>query len=633
MAAQTKTSVAANAQTLHSATDSYPLKDISFGYPEVVIDRQPDGTVYLRPRAALQDYPTRITDKLNYWAKAAPDRIFMAERNVSGGWRELTYVQLLTSSRAIASALIGRGLSAEKPLIVLSGNSIDHALMAFGAFYAGVPFCPVSPAYSLMSQDYGKLKYIISLLTPGMVFVDDAVRFSSALKNVVLPPTEIVVSRGEVEDRATTKLAALLATPEDPRLDQVHDAIGPDTVAKFLLTSGSTGMPKAVINTQRMICANQIMLSETLAFLKDEPPVIVDWLPWNHTFGGNHNIGLTLFNGGTMYLDEGKPVPGGIEETVRNLREIAPTVYFNVPKGYESLLLYFREDADLRKKFFSRLHAMFFSGAGLSAHIWKSLDEISVHETGRRVPMLTGLGATETAPFFMSVTPKTSRSGHVGLPVAGNEAKLIPNNGKLEVRAKGPNVMPGYWRQPELTAAAFDEEGFYRLGDALKPVNPDDFNEGFDFDGRISEDFKLGSGTWVSVGPLRARLIAACAPLVRDVVIAGINRDELSALVVLDLDGCRAVNPDLPAGNPAAAASDPLVRETFRNALTKFNAASTGSSSRISRAVLLDTPLSIDRGEVTDKGSVNQRSVLEHRADLIDAIYSKSPDAKTISTD
>ena len=280
-----------------------------------------------------------------------------------------------------------------------------------------------------------------------------------------------------------------------------------------------------------MLCANQVMLRETLAFLKDEPPVIVDWLPWNHTFGGNHNIGLTLFNGGSMYLDDGKPTPDGIAETVRNLREVAPSVYFNVPKGYESLLPYLRDDAELRRTFFSRLHAMFFAGAALSPYVWNSLDEIAVAATGARMPMLTGLGATETAPFFMSVTPETSRSGHIGLPVSGCEAKLVPNNGKTEVRARGPNVTPGYWRQPELTAGAFDDEGFYLLGDAVKPSDPDDFAAGLDFDGRISEDFKLASGTWVSVGPLRAHFIAVCAPLVRDVVIAGINRDELSALV------------------------------------------------------------------------------------------------------
>jgi feruloyl-CoA synthase len=359
--------------------------------------------------------------------------------------------------------------------------------------------------------------------------------------------------------------------------------------------------------------------------------VIVDWLPWNHTFGGNHNIGLTLYNGGSMYLDEGKPMPGGIEETVRNLREISPTVYFNVPKGYESLLPYLRDDKALRAKFFGRLHAMFFSGAALSPYIWNSLDELAVAETGYRVPMLTGLGATETSPFFMSVRPDTSRSGHVGLPVLGNDAKLLPNNGKLEVRAKGPNVTPGYWRQPELTAKAFDEEGFYKFGDALKPADANDFDAGFDFDGRIAEDFKLASGTWVSVGPLRARFVAACAPLVRDVIIAGINHDEISALVVLDLDGCRLINPTLPSDNLATAASDPLIRAAFRERFEKLLAGATGSSTRITRAVLLDTPLSIDRGEVTDKGSINQRAVLENRSALIETIYASTPPAQVIA--
>ena len=599
-----------------------PLRPISFGRPTVSIDRRDDGTIYLRPTAGLGDFPRRLTDRLHFWANHAPHRVFMAERAPGGGWREVTYAQLLESSRAIASALLARGLSAERPLIILSGNSVDHALMAFGAYYAGVPVCPVSPPYSLVSKDYSKLAYVMGLLTPGLVFADDAALFADAIVANVPDATEIVVSRGDIPGRTVTSLADLLTTPEHRRLDEAHDAIGPDTIAKFLLTSGSTGKPKAVINTQRMICANQVMLGDTLAFLKDEPPVIVDWLPWNHTFGGNHNIGLTLFNGGSMYLDEGKPTPGGIAETVRNLREIAPTVYFNVPKGYESLLPYFREDKALRSKFFSRLHAMFFSGAALSAHVWNALDEVAVEATGWRVPMLTGLGATETAPFFMCVTPETSRSGHVGLPVPGNEAKLVPDNGKLEVLARGPNVMPGYWREPTMTAKAFDEEGFYKFGDALKPVDPQDLTAGFDFDGRITEDFKLGSGTWVSVGPLRARFVAACAPLVRDVVITGINRDQLGALAILDLDGCRAINPALPPHDLAAAAADPQVQAAFRSRLAALAETSTGSSTRIARAVLLGTPLSIDNSEVTDKGSVNQRAVLEHRADLVERLYS-----------
>src|SRR5215218_4933802 len=616
---------------MSSPTTAHPLRAISFGNPAVTVERRDDGTIYLRPKVKLGDYPVRITDRLHHWAVEAPERVFMAERDAAGGWRKITYAQLLATTRRIASALLARGLSAEKPIVILSGNSVDHALLAFGALYAGIPFCPVSPAYSLVSRDYGKLGYLMKLLTPGLVFADDAGKFADALVANVSLGTEIAATRGAVPGRDVTLLSDLLATPEHPRLDAAHDAIGPDTIAKFLLTSGSTGNPKAVINTQRMICANQVMLRETLAFLKDEPPVIVDWLPWNHTFGGNHNIGLTLYNGGSMYLDEGKPMPGGIEETVRNLREISPTVYFNVPKGYESLLPYLREDSALRAKFFGRLHAMFFSGAALSPFVWNSLDELAVAETGFRVPVLTGLGATETSPFFMSVRPDTSRSGHVGLPVSGNEAKLLPNNGKLEVRAKGPNVTPGYWRQPELTAAAFDEEGFYKFGDALKPADPDDLDAGFDFDGRIGEDFKLASGTWVSVGPLRARFIAACAPLVRDVVIAGINRDELSALVVLDLDGCRLINPKLPPGDLAAAASDPLIRAAFRERFQKLLADATGSSTRIKRAILFDTPLSIDRGEVTDKGSINQRAVIEHRSALIEMIYSPAPPAQVIT--
>jgi feruloyl-CoA synthase len=613
------------------AVTSGPLRVISFGNPDVSVERRADGTIYLRPKQPLGDYPVRLTDRLHHWARAEPGRVFMAERRADGGWRRISYAQLLTAARQLASALLARDLSAEKPIVILSGNSIDHALIAFGALYAGIPFCPVSPAYSLVSKDYGKLSYLMKLLTPGLVFADDAGKFAGALSANVPPATEIAASRGTLPGRQVTMLADLLAAPEHPRLDAIHGAIGPDTIAKFLLTSGSTGNPKAVINTQRMLCANQVMLRETLAFLKDEPPVIVDWLPWNHTFGGNHNVGLTLFNGGSMYLDEGKPMPGGIEETVRNLREISPTVYFNVPKGYESLLPYLRDDEALRGKFFHRLHAMFFSGAGLSPFVWNSLDELSIQEKGYRVPVLSGLGATETAPFFMSVRPDTSRSGHVGLPVLGNDAKLVPNNGKMEVRARGPNVTPGYWRQPELTAKAFDEEGYYKFGDALKLAVPDDFDAGFDFDGRIAEDFKLASGTWVSVGPLRAGLVAACAPMVRDVVIAGINRDEIAALVVLDLDGCRLINPALPAGDVAAAASDPKIRDAFRDRFRTFLATSTGSSTRVTRAVLVDTPLSIDRGEVTDKGSINQRAVLEHRAALIEELYAPAPPAQVIT--
>jgi feruloyl-CoA synthase len=631
MSAKADLSLQASGHPPSSDVSSAPLRPIAFGDPAVSVDRRPDGTIYLKPTQPLIDYPVRLTDRLHHWASAAPDRLFMAERDAAGGWRKITYAELLAASRHIASGLLARDLSAERPIVILSGNSIDHALVAFGAMYAGVPFCPVSPAYSLISTDYGKLSYLMKLLTPGLVFVDNADQYAAALKANVAGEVELVISRGAPSDRAVTTLADLMATPLHPGLDAAHQATGPDTIVKFLLTSGSTGEPKAVVNTQRMLCANQVMIRETMAFLKEEPPVIVDWLPWNHTFGGNHNIGLVLFNGGSMYLDAGKPMPDGIEETVRNLREISPTVYFNVPKGFESLLPYFRGDAQLRKTFFRRLQAMFFSGAAMSPFVWNSLDELSVRQTGFRVPMLTGLGATETAPLCLSTAPRTSRSGHIGLPVPGNEVKLVPGNGKLELRARGPNVTPGFWRQPQLTAAAFDEEGFYKFGDAAKPAVDGDFAAGLDFDGRLAEDFKLATGTWVSVGPLRARFIAACAPLVRDVVIAGINRDELSALVILDLDGCRLINPGLARDDIAASARDARVRSAFRQRFAAFQSAATGSSTRIARALLLDAPLSIDRGEVTDKGSINQRAVLDHRSKLVEALYSPTPDADVIT--
>jgi feruloyl-CoA synthase len=631
MSAKADLSLPASGDLPSSGASSPPLRPISFGDPKVTVDRRDDGTIYLRPQQKLVEYPARLTDSLHHWASVAPDRLFMAERDRHGGWRKITYGELLEQSRRIASSLLARDLSAERPLLILSGNSIDHALISFGAMLAGVPFCPVSPAYSLISKDYSKLAYLMTLLTPGLVFVDDADQFSAGLQANVSKEIEVVVSRGALSGRAITKLSDLLASPLHPDLDDVYRATGPDTIAKFLLTSGSTGNPKAVINTQRMLCANQVMIRETMAFLKEEPPVIVDWLPWNHTFGGNHNLGLVLFNGGSIYLDAGKPMPGGIEATARNLREISPTVYFNVPKGYESLLPYLRDDAQLRRTFFRRLQAMFFSGAAMSPFVWNSLDELSVLETGFRVPMLTGLGATESAPMSVSANPRTSRSGHIGLPVPGNEIKLAPVNGKLELRVRGPNVTPGYWRQPDLTSAAFDEEGFYKFGDAARPAVADDLSAGLDFDGRIAEDFKLASGTWVSVGPLRARFIAACAPLVRDVVIAGINRDEIAALVVLDLDGCRLVNPALPSNDVAVSAQDTEVRRAFHRRFAAFHLGATGSSTRIARAFLLDAPLSIDRGEVTDKGSINQRAVLDHRRATVETLYSPTPDADVIT--
>jgi feruloyl-CoA synthase len=602
------------------------LAPLAFGDLSVDVEAGAGGVLYVRPRQPLGPYPERLSDKLLHWAQVAPERQFLCERS-GEGWRRLSYRATLEAVAHLASALLARDLSAERPVLILSGNGVDHALLGLACLHAGIPYCPVSPAYALVSRDFGKLRHAIELLTPGLVFVDDATPFAAALAATVPADVEIVACRGRHEGRAVTAFQVLIETPVSPEAMSANRFVTPDTIAKFLLTSGSTGMPKAVINTQRMLCANQAMLRQTLAFLGEEPPVLVDWLPWNHTFGGNHNLGIVLYNGGTLYIDGGKPAPGAIAETLRNLGEIAPTVYFNVPKGWEMLVTELRADAALRRRFFSRLRCMFFSGAMLSAHIWRALDELGIAETGRRVPMLTSLGATETAPFSLCVTPETSRSGHVGLPVPGNAIKLLPNAGKLEVRVKGPNVTPGYWRQPELTRAAFDEEGFYRYGDALKPVDPGDLSKGFDFDGRISEDFKLASGTWVSVGPLRTATIAACAPFVREVVLAGHDCGSLAALILLDTDGCAAALPHLAGRDLGTIARDDALRQALAARLTALAEAGTGSATRICRVAILDTPPSIDKSEVTDKGSINQRAVLQHRADIVAALYAEPPPA------
>jgi feruloyl-CoA synthase len=612
-----------------------PMRKVSIGSLDVTVERRPDGTIDVRPVQPLAPYPTRLTDRLHYWAALAPDRVFVSERDRDGAWRTVTYAQTLAAVRRLGQSLLDRGLSAERPLLILSGNSVNHALLGLAALYVGVPYAPVSPPYSLVSIDHAKLRHVVELLTPGLVYADDWAAFCKAITAVVPEDVGVVVDNPELDPSGRAAAFADLAAREATvAVDLAYDQVGPDTIGKFLLTSGSTGHPKAVINTQRMLSSNQVMLREVLTLVKEEPPILIDWLPWNHTFGGNHNVGLVLFNGGSLYLDDGKPTPAGLEATIRNLREIAPTIYFNVPKGWEMLVPRLRTDRALRETFFSRLQLCFFAGAGLAAHVWDALDALAVETLGARIPMLTGLGATETAPFALSVTPETSRSGHVGLPVPGNDLKLVPNGDKLEARVKGPNVTPGYWHQPDLTAAAFDEEGYYKFGDALRFVDENDISQGFAFDGRIAEDFKLASGTWVSVGPLRAQLIETCAPYVRDFVIAGLNQDEVAVLAVPDLDACRTLCADLPADAPASQLlSDRRVRRALRERLRAAAARSTGSSNRVARALFIDSPLSIDKGEITDKGSINQRAVLQHRAALVEQLYDSAASARVIEID
>jgi feruloyl-CoA synthase len=573
---------------------------------------QPDGSTLIVSKEPLQPYALRLTDRFLHWAEAAPERTLVAKRVKGGDWRRVSYGEALVAARSIAQALLDAEVSVERPVAILSDNDIDHLLLALGAMLAGVPYAPVSPAYSLVSQDHGKLKHILGLLTPGLVFASGPA-YAKAIAAAVPAATPVVLGEGTLEGRATVSFADLLKTRPTAAVDAAHARVGPDTIAKFLFTSGSTKLPKGVINTQRMLCSNQQMIRQCFPALQAEPPVLVDWLPWNHTFGGNHNIGITLYNGGTLYIDEGKPTPALIGETLRNLREIAPTIYFNVPKGFEEIANALEVDEGLRKTFFSRVKMFFFSGAGLSQPVWDKLDAVAEKECGERIRMLTGLGMTETSPFAICANAYEVKSGHIGLPAPGLEMKLVPMGDKQEVRYRGPNVTSGYWRAPEQTAECFDSEGFYCSGDAAKPMDPAHPERGFMFDGRIAEDFKLSTGTFVSVGPLRAKIIAAGDPLVQDVVIAGINRGEIGVLFFPRLDACRAY-VELPANAPAhIVLGEPKLRAFFQRLVDVLHSTGSGSSTRVARALVLAEPPSIDKGEITDKGSINQRAVLTHR--------------------
>jgi feruloyl-CoA synthase len=605
------------------------VRAVRLGPSGAVVERRRDGAITMRSPHPLPPYPERLTERLAHWVARAPGRTFLAER-AEGGWRRISYAETLAAVRNIGQALIDRGLSPARPLAVLSGNDVEHALLGLAALHVGVPYAPISPAYSLVSKDHAKLRFILDLLTPGLVFANDGARFAPALAAALPAGAELAVTRNAPAGRKTTLLADLAATPATDAVEAAHRAVGPNTVAKLLYTSGSTGAPKVVINTQRMLCSNQAMLCAVLAFLADEPPVIVDWLPWHHTFGGNHNLGLVLYNGGTLYIDDGRPMADGIAKTVRNLREVAPTVYFNVPKGWETLAGELRRDEALRETFFSRLKLMFYAAAGLAQHVWDDLDSLARQTCGQSIVMLTGLGATESAPFAICCSPATARSGAIGLPVPGVELKLAPVADKLEARLRGPSITPGYWRQPELTAQAFDDEGFWRMGDAVRFADPDDPQKGLMFDGRIAEDFKLSTGTWVSVGPLRAKLIAHFAPLVQDVVIAAPDRDWPAALVLADLEACRAL-AGLGAGAPQSEVlAHPALRDELARRLAAFADESSGSSTRIAAMLLLDAPPSIDAGEVTDKGTINQRAMLANRAALVDELYADPPGAGVI---
>ncbi len=637
----------------HSLPPAHPprarIRPVALDPLRCAFETRPDGTILARALQPLGAHPVRLTEHLEHWARVAPDRTFLARRdqdvpgrnaqgrNAQGGgeWRRVTYAEAWAKVRAIAGALLARDLSPDRPIAILSGNGLEHALLALAALHVGIPYTPVSVAYSLVSTDFGKLRHIVGLTTPGLVFAEDGEAFANAIRAAVPEDVEVVCARNPAPGRPHTAFAALLArfdangagaTVDEAAVNEAASRVGAGTIAKFLFTSGSTGTPKGVINTHGMWCANQQMIRQAFPFLADEPPVLLDWTPWSHTFGGNHDFGMVLVNGGTFHIDDGKPVPGLVEESVRNLREVSPTFYLNVPKGFAELLPFLRREPALRASFFRDLKLVFYAGAALPQSAMDEIDALAVETTGERVQWMAGFGSTETAPFCLVCHAGCVAAGVTGLPAAGVEIKLAPVAGKLEARVRGPHVTPGYWRAPEATAAAFDEDGFYKLGDAMRWHDPAHPEWGFAFDGRLAEDFKLGTGTWVSVGPLRARLIAHLAPYLKDVVIAGLNRDHVAVLIVPDVTACRALcgGADDPLGHPATHAA-------FRDALRTFAQGGTGSATRVMRAILLREPPDIDSGEVTDKGSLNQRAVLARRAALVEDLYADPVPAHVIA--
>jgi feruloyl-CoA synthase len=609
-----------------------------FAQPSVILETRPDGSRLMRSAIALPPSSLRCSGEwLERWARETPDAVFLAERGVDGEWIKVSYGAALSRVKAIANALLGLALSPQRPVMVLSDNGVEHALLMLACMHIGVPHCAVSPGNSLMSRDFAKLKANVELLRPGVIFADPVERFMPAIEAVKSLHDGIVIAGSNSKPQAGTyAFAAMEQAGADPTgkyeaVRRAFESVSLDTIAKFLFTSGSIGAPKAVITTQRMMCSNQEANAHIWPFMAIQKPVIVDWLPWSHVFGGNYCFNKVLCWGGSFYIDGGKPAPGLLEKTVKNLTEIAPTQYFSVPRAYDMLVPLLRDNAVLRKNFFSRLQIIFYAGAALPQHLWEELDRLARMELGEPVTMLSSWGSTETAPAATDCHFQAVRSGVIGVPIPGTELKLVPVADKLEVRVKGPNVFPGYWKQPKLTKDAFDEEGFYIIGDAVEFVDPRKPEQGLLFDGRVAEDFKLTTGTWVHVGSLRVAGIDALSPVAQDIAVTGHDRDEIGFMVFPNMSECRRLTGlanDAPADQ---VLGHPMVKERLREGLLRMKREGGGSSTYPSRILLMGEPPSTEAGEITDKGYINQRAVLTRRADLVVHLYSDVPDSGVIT--
>ena len=614
---------------LAGSSDEYPFLDVALAEPAVEIEQRENGAILLRSAMQPANFPRHLGEYLLRWASAQPERPFLAEREASGGWRKLSYSDAAALSGRVSQYLLDQGHSSDRPIAALCDNCINMALLKLGAMQVGIPFLPISPAYSLMSEDFAKLKYIMAEFSPSLIYVSSLAPFARALKAINTDAVELVADDRYAEFSTAVPFNKIVSTAVGPAVEERRKSLSGGTIAKILLTSGSTGMPKGVINTHRMLCANGAAVDQVWPFLTQKPPVILDWLPWSHTFGTNFNFNQVLRHGGTMYIDGGKPAPGKLEITLKNLREVQQTLFYNVPRGFDMLLPALEADDELGQHVFEKLDVIFYAGAALPSHLWQRLNALAIRHCGKRLPILSALGSTETAPVASLCHWPAADIGGVGLPVPGCELKLVPDGGKLEMRVRGAHVTPGYYRRPDLTERAFDEEGFFKLGDAVAFIDPVRPEKGLRFDGRVSENFKLLSGTWVQVGDLRLSAISAAAPAIQDAVVTGHDREKVGLLIFPNLEGCRKICNAPNASLPDIAAH-PELHAHLAKTLGAFNVVNSASSRQIARVLVLTTPPSIDCNEITDKGYINQRAVLEGRAALVQQLYADKPQSNVV---
>ena len=609
---------------MNATSQHYPERLVKLGGHEIHFHYDNE-ILYISPKEQLQAYPQKLTDRLIQYAASQPEQSFAAKRDLQGEWIHLSYAETMHRAWRIAQALHNRAaLSTEHPLLILSGNDLEHLTLSMAAMLAGVPFSAISPAYSLISKDFGKLKHVFEVLTPGMVFASDGQAFAQAIQSCAGAEVEVVTLSGKIGDNDCSTFQSLLDT-EPVNIQQHYATLDEHQVAKFLFTSGSTKMPKAVPTTHLMLCVNQQMLLQTFPEFAETPPVLLDWLSWHHTFGGSHNVGIALYNGGTIYIDDGKPVAGKFDETICNLKEISPTVYLNVPKGWEELTVALEQDSVLCDTFFAKVKVLFFAGAALSEAGWNRLDQIAQAHCGERIRIMSGLGMTETAPSCVFTTGPKVMAGFIGYPAPGCEIKLVPYGDKLEICVRGKNVMKHYWRMPQVQQHdIFDDEGFYRTGDAVRLVDPQDPNQGLMYDGRIAEDFKLNTGTFVNVGTLRNKILIQGNQLIQDVCVTGANLNAIGLLVFPKLEACAEhAGLNLAQSNVHEILSHAKIQHWFKQFLIELNRDATGSSNTLSMLYLMTEPPQLDAGEITDKGNLNQGGILKRRADLIAELYQK----------